>query len=75
MCKGNLGMFLTGAGRSLGEALWGRRALLCSEGGKGAFGEEGGLDFVMRSLWGYAVRSEGLCSAPRSSVVGQWSTA
>lgn len=55
------------------EALWVRRVLLCSAGGRGGFGEEAGLDFVVRSLWGMQSGLE-YSSAPRSFVVGQCGT-
>lgn len=41
---------LTRAGWSLAEALWVRKTLLCSEGGRDIRGEDGGPDFEVRSL-------------------------
>lgn len=41
---------LTRAGWSLEEALWVRKTLLCSEGGRDICGEDSGLDFEVRSL-------------------------
>lgn len=64
---------LTRVGWSLEEALWVRKTLLCSEGGRDICGEDSGLDFEVRSL-GCEVRIGVLESFPRSFVVGQWGT-